>query len=176
MTRYTVSFSDQPSSKARYRTALKLMGATDIRMSEAEVDATAPKPKRDNLPTSEEARAVASLYGRSYETPWTDNEVALFKTARKTGALSMENMKLISVYYTAERKKGRDGIYRRDLVTFLNNASTELDRAREAKPRNGHALEWSPAPVIVALPNPDETERIRLAALAHAAEFKRAHG
>lgn len=44
---------------------------------------------------------------------------------------------MVCRYTEAERAKGDDGRHRRDLLTFLNNFTGELDRARE-KPINGH--------------------------------------
>lgn len=174
MTRYTVIFTDRPNSKARYRAALKMMGAQEVRIVESEAQAPTVKPRKDNTPTSPEAKAVADLFNRLHDLPWTDAEITLFKTARKTGALSLENMKLITVYYRTERAKNREGHHRRDLPTFLRNASGELDRAKAVKPTNGHALEWSDSrPKIVALPDPAEAERLARVAREGLEQFRK---
>lgn len=172
MTRYTVTFTDRPGSKTRYRHALKLLGAEGVRITEAAAEPAAPRQRPDNLPTSPEAVAVAKLYRRGLETPWSDKEIALFRAARKTGILTEPNMQLITKYYETERKKGTEGIHRRDLATFLRNVTGEVDRAREGKPANGHALEWLPAKVVQMPQTDEERERIRLQGLATAAAFR----
>ncbi len=50
-------------------------------------------------------------------------------------------MKLITEYYRRERAKGREGVHRRDLETFLRHAPGELDRA-QIKTNGSRALEW----------------------------------
>ncbi len=172
MTRYQITFTDRPDSKARYRAALKMMGAQDVRITESEAEATAPKPKKDNLPTSPEALAVAILFSRPASRPWSDDEIALFRKATKTGAFSPENMKLITKYYETERKKGDEGRHRRDLSTFLRNASGELDRAKASKPVN-RSLEWLDSSTkIVPMTSPEEEEKIREAVREQAAAFR----
>ncbi len=170
-TRYTIVCHDKPGSKPRYRHALRLLGAEGVKISELQVEASAPKPKPDNLPTSPEAKAVASLFGRPLDKPWSDAEIALF---RKTKVLLTEtNMKLLTTYYTEERKRGREGIQRRDLTTFLRNLTGEIDRASAVKPRNGHALEWTDStPKLTVLPDPVETARLAAQAREGLAKFR----
>lgn len=171
---YRLTFTDRPGSKARYRQALKLMGAENVRIEEREEQATDPRPAKDNCPTSEDAKAVATLFHRPHDRPWSDQEIALFKTARKTGAFSPENMKLITKYYERERGKGDQGVHRRDLTTFLRSASGELDRAKAVRGTGSRALEWTDStPKIVALPDPAEAERLRAEAKAGLEKFRR---
>lgn len=174
MQKYTVTFTCQSGAKARIRTVVKLMGGEDIRIIETEIVATDTKPPKDNTPTSEDARAVSTLFGRSHTQPWSDAEIALFKTARKTGAFTTENMKLISDYYKRERAKGEDGRHRRDLPTFLRNAGGEMDRAKAVKGAGSRALEWTDSTAnIVALPDPVEADRIRAEAKAGLEKFRK---
>lgn len=171
--KYTATFTDKPGAKARYRQALKLMGAESLSIAEAEVEQTEPKPKKDNLPTTEESKAIADLFSRRHSTEWSDREIKLFRDARKKGLLTMENITILTAYYGAERRKGDEGIHRRDLGTFLANITGELDRARAAKPKASRALEWpdSNAKVIPMTPEAD-AERIRRDALEAAAKLK----
>lgn len=171
--RYSLTFTDRPGAKARYRQALKLMGAENVRIEEREEQASDPKPAKDNCPTSEDAKAVATLFHRPHDRPWSDAEITLFRTARKTGAFTTENMKLITKYYERERGKNDDGVHRRDLKTFLSNAGGELDRAKAVKGTGSRALEWSDStPKIIALPDPAEAERLRAQAKAGLAAFR----
>lgn len=176
MTRYTVNFTDRPGSKARYRHALKLLGAEHVRITETADAVAAPQRAADNLPTSPEALALARLYKRAPDRPWSEKEIALFRAARKRGVLTPENMQMITRYYEAERKKCREGIYRRDLATFLGHCDGELDRARAFAENgsSGHskALEWLPCKVVPMPQSDEERERIRVAALATAAAFR----
>lgn len=83
----------------------------------------------DVRPKSEEAKAVAALFGRRIETPWSEKEIKAFKGVVRRGVITVEAISKISAYYAAERKKGGSGNHRRDLKTFLNNFDGELDRA-----------------------------------------------
>jgi hypothetical protein len=85
--------------------------------------------KKDALPTTPEAIAVASLFSRRLTTPWGPKEVRIFKQIVKRGILTADAMERIHAYYEAERAKGEEGKHRRDLKTFLNNFDGELDRA-----------------------------------------------
>lgn len=74
------------------------------------------------------------LFRRRPTTPWSDKEVRAYKAI---GKVDPEDLELVCRYTEAERAKGENGRHRRDLATFLNNFTGELDRARE-KPINGH--------------------------------------
>jgi hypothetical protein len=86
--------------------------------------------RKSNLPTTEAAITVARLFNRKLTTPWSDQEVRAFK---KLNPIDPEDLALVVRYYAQERSKGEDGIHRRDLKTFLNNYSGEVDRAKAAK-------------------------------------------
>jgi hypothetical protein len=89
-----------------------------------------------NLPTTAPAQRIAKLFHRKLTTPWTDKEIRRYRQLYKLGAFNdLSDLLSIERYYAAERKKGSDGIHRRDLYTFLNNFSGELDRARAREKR-----------------------------------------
>ncbi len=102
---------------------------------EAEVESPKPPkgdvgaiPKKDNRPTTPEAKRIADLYHRKHSTPWTSKEI---KSYRALFPLDPADLDLVCRYTEAERTKGDDGRHRRDLGTFLNNYVTEVDRANE---------------------------------------------
>lgn len=163
--KYIIHMLGTEGSKARLRTALKLLGFEQVRITEAEQDSTAPAPRPDNLPTSPEAKAVADLYLRPHERAWSEVEITEFRKAIKRGAITLEIMKTISAHYDRERKKP-DHCCRRDLLTFLRHVDGEHDRARAAKPTRGKALEWTPANVVEMPQDPAEQDRIRAVAAA----------
>ena len=153
--RITAKFADD--AKGRLRMALKLMGAESVRIEDVKGEAAKEPVKPDNRPSSAEALAVAALFGRKPEQEWSDTEIALFKEARRKNLITIESMTIMSIYYKAERAKGRDpytgGIDRRDLATFLRNVSGENDRALAHSRRNKSVSrrgEWTPT----VLPSP----------------------
>lgn len=76
-------------------------------------------------------RRIAALYNRRPTTAWSDKEIRAYKQVAKTSLELLEDeLSLIERYYVSERKKGDKGIYRRDLLTLLNNWNGEVDRAR----------------------------------------------
>ena len=139
---------------ARRRKALKENDVTDVKIcknvlsdvtqSESELDTEKevekeveehnPIPpsardggKANNLPSTPQAIRLSSLFGRRQTTAWSEKEV---KALRAIGEIQDDDISLIETYYAAERAKGQDGWHRRDIGTFLNNFSGELDRAR----------------------------------------------
>ncbi len=60
--RYSIHLTISDDAKARLRTSLKLLGATEIRITEIAVTAETPKLKKDNVPTLPESIAVAALF------------------------------------------------------------------------------------------------------------------
>ncbi len=82
------------------------------------------------IPTTEIAKRISSLFARRLSTAWSEKEVRRFKILVKEGILSLDDLELIERYYAFQRRRGDSGIHRRDLYTFLNNFSGELDRAR----------------------------------------------
>lgn len=91
-------------------------------------------PKGDGgkkqVPTSEPARRMASMFGRRESTGWSDKEIQAFK---KLGAVDLEELAIVEVYHAAEKAKGENGRHRRDLFTFLNNYRGEVDRATASR-------------------------------------------
>lgn len=85
------------------------------------------------IPTAPQATRIAELFKRRLTTPWTDKEVRAFK---RLMPIDIADLDMVCRYHEAERSKGDDGHHRRDMGTFLNNFTTELDRARawESKP------------------------------------------
>lgn len=72
---------------------------------------------------------IGSLFLRRSTTKWSEKEnEALLKVMPISG----EDIEIVRSYYEVERKKP-DGIHRRDILTFLNNYSGELDRANQKK-------------------------------------------
>jgi hypothetical protein len=65
------------------------------------------------------------MFHRKPSTPWSEKEIRRFKTLM----IAVGDLELIERYYVYQRKR-ENGIHRRDLYTFLNNFSGELDRAR----------------------------------------------
>jgi len=80
-----------------------------------------------NVPTTRTAQRIATLFNRRLTTPWSVPEIKAF---RACGMIDDTELELVERYYASERAKGEKGIHRRDLCTFLNNYSGELDRAR----------------------------------------------
>lgn len=133
--------------------ALRLLGATAVRIIEAK-EQSAPIPK-DNVPTCPIALATATLFKRKPDQEWSEVEISIFKKARKRGVLTLESMTQIDRYYAAERRKGDDGMHRRDLLTFLRNCDGEADRARaHAGRKNSVGPGWAATqpPLLVPLP------------------------
>ncbi len=113
---------------------------------------------------------LGALFSRRESTEWSEGEEKSFRKLE----LSDDDLAAIERYYKSERAKGEKGIHRRDLSTFLRNATGELDRAKASRPKNGKALEWPDSrPKIVALPDPAEDERLRAEAKRHAEQFRK---
>lgn len=84
--------------------------------------------KSDNLPSSPNAIRISQLFSRRLTTKWSAKEIRAFKAI---GPMDPEDLELVCRYTEAERAKGDAGKHRRDLLTFLNNFTGEIDRARE---------------------------------------------
>lgn len=82
-----------------------------------------PTEKRDNLPTSPRALRIAALFHRRPTTAWDEREIKAFKNTAKHPD---EDFELLMDYY----ENSKSPFLRKDLLTFLNNFTTELDRAR----------------------------------------------
>ena len=88
--------------------------------------------KSDSIPKSPQAIRIAQLYNRRPTTAWSKKEIRAFKAA---SPINHEDLEIVCRYTEAERAKGEQGRHRRDLATFLNNFTGELDRAREKQPK-----------------------------------------
>lgn len=88
----------------------------------------------DNLPTAPESIKISELFHRRPSTKWSAKEIKAYKAIPRE---ALADLDLVCQYTEAERLKGEQGRHRRDLLTFLNNFTGELDRAR-AKPINGN--------------------------------------
>lgn len=96
---------------------------------------TPESPKKNRplaqFPSTAPAKRIATLFHRKLTTAWSEKEIRAFrKLVRAKCFETMDDLDLIERYYFVERRKGDKGIHRRDLSTFLNNFSGELDRAR----------------------------------------------
>jgi len=109
-------------------------------IAEAEADTKAeiripPNPQggkereSKNLPKSPEAIRISQLYGRRLTTKWSDKEIRAFKAI---GPINADDLDLVCAYTESEKAKGENGRQRRDLLTFLNNFTGEVDRAKAA--------------------------------------------
>lgn len=99
------------------------------------------REKTDNLPTSPQAIRISELFHRRPSTRWSDKEIRAFKAIPRE---AMDHLDIVCRYTESERLKGEQGRHRRDLATFLNNFTGELDRAR-ATPMNGKSKTTSAA-------------------------------
>lgn len=82
-------------------------------------------------PTTEPAQRIAIMFKRRLTTNWSKGEIKTYKLLFKAGCFdTLNDLDLLERYYAFERRKGDNGIHRRDLATFLNNYYGELDRAR----------------------------------------------
>ena len=84
--------------------------------------------KTGSTPTNPQAIRIAQLYGRRLTTAWSAKEIRAFKAI---SPIDPDDLDVVCRYTESERAKGDQGCHRRDLGTFLNNFSGELDRARE---------------------------------------------
>lgn len=84
------------------------------------------------IPSTGIPKRIGAIYSRRPTTAWSEKEIRAYKQIAKGSNPHLEQeVELIERYYLSERKKGEKGIYRRDLLTLLNNWNGELDRARE---------------------------------------------
>lgn len=143
--RFTITADMPDNARKRLRHALRLMGATTICIVEVPA-AKAVKPvKPDNAPTKPEPIALAALFRRKPAQPWADDEITAYRSASKRGVITMENIDLITRYYTAERRKP-DSFCRTSLLTLLRHFDGELDKAKEhASRKTSTGPGWAPA-------------------------------
>lgn len=73
---------------------------------------------------------ICDLFGRRHSTKWSDKEIKAFKAIPPE---ALEQLDLVCTYTKNERLKGdKEGRHRRDVLTFLNYFTGELDRAIQA--------------------------------------------
>lgn len=82
--------------------------------------------KKDVFPTTERSKTIASLFGRRETTAWDEKEIKAFRATQKHPD---EDFNLVIEFY----QKSNSPFLRKDLGTFLNNFTGELDRARKWK-------------------------------------------
>lgn len=82
--------------------------------------------EKDVVPTTERAKRIATLFHRRHTTAWDQKEIKAF---RATSKHPDEDFELVMDFY----QKSGSKFLRRDLGTFLNNFTSELDRARAWK-------------------------------------------
>lgn len=84
-----------------------------------------------SLPKGPASLLIAAHFKRRPTTHWSEKEVrVLRRLATKEHRFdTLDELKLILRYEESERRK--NGIHRRDLLTFLNNYGGERDRAVE---------------------------------------------
>lgn len=88
-------------------------------------------PSKDNHReiTAELKRRVNALFHRRDTTTWTDKETAKLRQIAKRNGVLKECAEIERLYNSGYEYR------RRDIITFLNNWTTELDRARNYKPQ-----------------------------------------
>lgn len=74
------------------------------------------------IPTTPQSKRVADIFHRRHTTAWSEKEIAAYK---KLKTIPETDLAAVEDYY-----KSGAMYLRRDLLTFLNNFSGELDRAR----------------------------------------------
>jgi len=122
------------SAKQKTTTGVKQSPTPSSSSSFSSSDKEPPNPqggigrKSDNLPSSQNAIRISQLFSRRLTTKWSAKEIRAFKAI---GPMDPEDLELVCRYTEAERAKGDAGKHRRDLLTFLNNFTGEIDRARE---------------------------------------------
>lgn len=104
------------------------------------------------VPTTDLARRVAALVRRRPTTPWNDREIRQYKKLVKGKCFdALDDLVLLEQFYAFERKRGDNGIHRRDLLTLLNNYPGEIDKAigwRERHPTKPVPRTIIPMPLL----------------------------
>jgi hypothetical protein len=89
---------------------------------------------KKKVPETAEGKRIARMFKRRESTPWSDKEIRCYRKLVSEGQITPENLETLERYYAEETAKGEEGRQRRDLGTFLNNFTGELDRARACAP------------------------------------------
>lgn len=85
--------------------------------------------KKTNLPTSEEAKRISSIFGRKETTGWSEKEIKAFKSL---GKIDPEDLAAVEKYYEGATEDPT-AYLRQDMSTFLNNFRGEVDRSKKWK-------------------------------------------
>lgn len=88
-----------------------------------------------SIPTTDAAKRIGILFRRRPTTPWDEKEVKQFRRLAKIRCFEdLTDLALVERFYFSERKKrakGQKGYDRRSLITFLNNFTGEVDKAKD---------------------------------------------
>ncbi len=85
--------------------------------------------KKPLLPTSDLAKRLGAVMHRRPKTPWLPREVSAFRMIQ--GHVTDDDMAMLERYYASNwPPESNKNHLRHDLVTLLNNAFGEVDRAR----------------------------------------------
>lgn len=109
-------------------------------------------------PTTEPAKRIATLFKRRLSTAWSEREIRAYKKLVKQGCFTdPDDLRLVETYYVFNQKKEANYL-RKDLLTFLNNFTGEVDRARTwAQHHKGKMNRANPKPSLIKLgPATDE--------------------
>lgn len=87
------------------------------------------------VPTTEAARRIHALFRRRPGSHWHEKEIQQFKRLWRIKCFDdLTDLAMVERYYAHERKKqtrGQPAFHRRKLITFLNNFTGEVDKARD---------------------------------------------
>ena len=131
--------------------------------SDSDYDLKEKKIQKEKTSFSFDARVfetlkdrVNALFNRRESTAWSEKEIKQLKAVAKRESVLDELTEIEALYNSGYQYK------RKDVITFLNNFSTELDRARsnqetfqnqgetssETKPMYNAGVDWAePAPI-----------------------------
>jgi hypothetical protein len=88
----------------------------------ASLEDLAERERENRLPTTETAIRIAKLFNRRLTTAWSRPEIKAYRNIQ----IDTEDLALVERYYSESGSK----YLRRDIGTFLNNFTGEVDRAR----------------------------------------------
>lgn len=98
---------------------------------------TPKPPPLVGVEASDEAQRMAAIFHRRPGTKWSEKEVAAFR--KLLHPIDSDHLAMIEERYAAQwPPRSNINTLRHDLFTFLNNFSTEVDRARAWKATNGN--------------------------------------
>lgn len=123
---------NRSTSNARAQRVHKSSICTDDALQSSSASSKVPptpkgerKASESNVPTSEQAKRIAVMFGRRLTTAWSEKEIKQFKSLIP---INQEDLAMVEQYYLSEASNP-DNHLRRDLLTLLNNWNGEVDRA-----------------------------------------------